>query len=201
MFRSTYLVNFLVLSGILTSSINSYHKSLASENIDASQDSKKIHSVYTDIKPDTCHPIEKNEEGGSVTSRCRGYNNIPVYVKITQHKDFLNIGHQGDPWESPPSDSNFNSLGKKVEWRLQEDKPFAAIYRHIINHSLPPEMLTGVPSSYLAVIKIATEKEKSCITAFVSGSIPNANEIARNYADENTASFKCGEEKAKTIIE
>lgn len=191
MFKSICFANLLGLLGIVNL-WSGFIPSFDSENGDISSTTiTNARSVYTSIESDNCQAIEIKEEDYYI-SRCLGYDNIPVFIKSTQHTRYLKIGDRGDLWESHfPS---FNSLGKVVEWRLKNEKPFAAIYRH--NVYLPIEMFKRI--SYLGIIKIS-KKGDNCIMAFVDGSLPKANEIARNYADKNTTSFICGEQKTETI--
>ena len=197
MFKLIGFASILGLLGCTASDVPVVNKSPIAENAQiTSQYIANIRSVYTSIEPDRCQIIKTNEEDGSSVSRCPGYNNIPVFLEKTQHKDYISIDSQDNFLKSPPSSANFNSLGNKVEWRLRDNKPFAAIYRHHINH---PPGIASVESSYLGVIKIGTKKEENCIAAFISGSLPNANQIARDYADENIDSFVCGEQQTEII--
>lgn len=194
MFKSNYLITAMLLLGLLVSCTNDSSFSSVENNSDdssaietvyaSSVSSPNIRSVYTDINLDICEIIEIYEEGGW-QKRCPGYNNISVYVKNINARYFVDVGSKN--YISHPL-LPYNYLGKKMEWRLRDGKPFAVIYR---NHYSPhtPE---GTPASFLAVNKIATKQEDGCVTAVIFASVPNANETARKYADERAASFKCG---------
>ncbi|MEL7076096.1 MAG: hypothetical protein AAFR63_04045 [Cyanobacteria bacterium J06631_6] len=200
MLKPIYFTNVLGLLVITAfssgfSQSSGFLSSLGSENVDMlSELIADVRSVYTSIEVEDCQVIETERQSNFSISSCPGYSDIPVFTQLTQHEDYLKIGNQSDRWESHPS--RFNSLGKVVEWRLRGDKPFAAIYRHDVHL---PSSQGSEKVSYLGVVKI-TEDRDSCITAFIDGRLPNANEIARNYADENTVSFVCGEQEARNIL-
>ena len=197
MFKLISFVGIIRLLGCTVSDVAAVDESPIAEDVQTtSQSLPNIRSVYTSIEPDSCQIIKTNEEDGSSLSRCPGYNNIPVFLEKTQSKDYISIDSEDNFLESPPSNTNFNSLGDKIEWRLKDDKPFAAIYRH---HIVDPPGITSGISSYLGVIKIGTEKEETCVAAFISGNIPNHNQIARDYVDGNIDSFICGQEQTETI--
>ncbi|MGL4883606.1 MAG: hypothetical protein ACRC8K_21485 [Waterburya sp.] len=204
MFKVNYLITVLPLLGLLASCTddsnlssvkNNFNDFSATETIYVSSKSNpNIRSVYTDIDLDNCEILEIFQEGygsekqiyGSEKS-CSGYNDIPVFITELDGRYFVDVGRKVDISNLPLP---FNHLGEKMEWRLQDDQAFAVIYRYHIDD---PQASS---SSILAVNKIATEQEDGCVIAFIFGTIPNANEIARHYADERTASFKCGIDQA-----
>ena len=194
MFKVTHFVTVLPLSWLITFGTNDSDLFSLEKNSDefsvtktvyvSSKFSPNIRSVYTDINLENCETIKTYEEIGGWQKRCSGYKEIPVFIKELDGRYFVGVGRKVEI--SNPS-LPFNHLGEKMEWRLQDDQPFAVIYRYYIDD---PNISS--PSSILAVAKIATEQEDGCVIALVYGDVRNANKIARNYADEKTASFQCG---------
>ena len=89
---------------------------------------------------------------------------------------------------------NFNRLSEKLEWRLRDDEPFAAIYCYYIDDALT----TDSGSSALVVVKISGSAG-DCIAGMVDGNLPNANELARRFADEKIAEFECSVDSPEEI--
>ena len=71
---------------------------------------------------------------------------------------------------------------------------FAVIYRYYIDGASDKP----VGSSVLAVQKISG-KVGNCITGMIDGNLPNANKIARRFADEKIADFRCGVDSREEI--
>ena len=142
-----------------------------------------IRSEYTSLESNSCKTIQFDEETKFSTHVCPSYKNIPVFIYQTDGLYSLRISQKGN---NEPLGFAFGRLGDKLEWRLQNDEPFAVIYRYYGNGSSSKP----IDSSVLAIQKVS-EDVGDCIAATVDGNLPNANEIARRFADEQIANFEC----------
>ena len=149
-----------------------------------------IRSEYTPLDSESCGEIIKyDDETGDTKQACPGYDNIPVLVKNIDGRQTVDLG--GNTIESLGWD--FNRLGEKLEWRLRDDEPFAAIYRYYID-----DVGGDSGSSALAIVKISASAGE-CIAGMVDGNLPEANELARRFADEKIADFECGVDSPEEI--
>ena len=147
-----------------------------------------ISSEYTPLDSESCQTIELNKETGYLTQSCPGYNSIPVFVSQTDGFHSVSIGEKQNEDSSIIGSNLLGNLGDKLEWRLRNNQPFAAIYRHdIIYFDDAPESIDSV-----LVVKKISGNVASCITSVVDSNVPNANEVARRIADEKIADFECG---------
>jgi hypothetical protein len=147
-------------------------------------------SVYTNLDAKLCRTLKSSSaEGGEYVGQCPGVAGYKLIVSegdLRQNIEVVTPGgrkHSLDLWEV--ISSAFSSVGPKAEWRLQRMKgklsPVALIVRY--NASENPEDSSKI-TSYLAVAKVtATE---ICVTDKISPA-PNANEAARQAADQATA--------------
>ena len=153
-----------------------------------------IDSEYTPLDSE-CQTIELDEETGYSTQSCPGYNNIPVFIHQSDGFHFISIGEKRNE-DLGIIDSNlFGHLGDKLEWRLRDNRPLAAIYRHyIIYLNNAPK-----PIDSMLVVRKISENVASCTMGVVDSNVPNANEVARRIADEKTAEFECGVDSVERI--
>ena len=170
---------------------NSFKLNAQSEELDKNPVNGIIRSEYTPLDSESCgETIEFNDETSDSKQACPGYDNIPIFVNRIDGRQTVDIG--GNTIGSLGWD--FNLLGEKLEWRLRDNEPFAAIYRYYIDNDL------GEPdsSSALVVVKISGNAG-DCIAGVVDGNLPNANELARRFADEKIANFECGVDSREEI--
>lgn len=168
-------------------------------------------SAYTRLNFDdgSCKPVGKpstqeDQDLGVTALLCPGYKNYPVQFDSDDERETV---HYGDPatattdsaWESFVP---FNSIANKFEWRLENGKPFAAIHRFMISTGEEaPASDTGkepVKWQVLVVSKVGQPGGPAgCVVGLVDATEnKNANELARNVADEMAPGFKCGRDKA-----
>lgn len=154
-------------------------------------------SAYTDLDPELggCQTIASDNIGG--TWKCQGYGDYPFYFKEGDLRASVFFGpilqiliENGFETFGP-----FNSTGKKIEWRLDENgRPIAAILRYFISD--PEGSANG--GQVLVVSRVAQPEDGlSCVVGYVDArSNRNANELARKVADEDAADFACGYNEA-----
>ena len=140
-------------------------------------------------------PVEKGDEAMSSGGyECKGYGDYVVSFAEGDLRSFVSFGKTtGDHCASTQTFGGFNSVGKKVEWRLKDGVPIATILRWTVAYD--PEDSTK-EKSWLVVTKL--EDNNSCHMGYVEGAYPNANEKARELADTAAAGFSC--KTGKTVF-
>ena len=165
-----------------------------SNNLAQNSANSTIGSEYTPLDSESCQTVELDEETGYSTQSCPGYNNIPVFVYQTDGRYSVSIGEKLNN-DDGIIGLDLGNLGDKLEWRLRDNKPFAAIYRHyIIYFDNAPEPIDSV-----LVVRKMSGSVASCTTGVVDSNVPNANEVARRIADEKIADFECGVDSIERI--
>jgi hypothetical protein len=147
-------------------------------------------SAYANVDLDRCRVVSQVEEGASVTWRCAGYGGIPLFVLSGDDRFDVDAGVDNGVWESP---GRFSSPPTRVEWRLRGRRPFAIIYRLTLSGYQEPT------TSVLAVETIGRPGAPGCVIAWIPGSMPNANAVARARADIRAARFRCGRDEAEML--
>ena len=153
-----------------------------------------FNSAYTDIDLDQCLVLD-SDDFGTIWS-CPGYKGYPLMVTEGDLRFSLIYGFGAklaDGQTLPP----FNHLGQKLEWRLSNAKgrwlPIATIVRY---HTADPE--TGGDGGQVLVVTQLVEGN-TCHIAFIDAlANPNANELAREAADES-GDFNCETDEVETI--
>jgi len=95
----------------------------------------------------------------------------------------------------------FNRMNNVIEWRGENDNPYAAIVRFFIENMNPD---TGSPDkAYLGQVLVihrvaAHEEAGTCIVGLVDARAnKNANVLARQVADDLAMSFDCNTDRPK----
>ncbi|MCO6184861.1 hypothetical protein [Rhizobium sp. L1K21] len=155
-------------------------------------------SVYTDLVFEQCEKVSEYEDG--VQLKCDGYEDYPVYFKEGDLREAVFFGKLSPLLidEGFESFGSFNHVNTKVEWRLDEDgTPVAAILRWFIENVNPE---TGASDEkfrgqVLVVSRVAQGDEDGlgCVVGYVDAlANKDANERAREIADEEALDFACG---------
>lgn len=154
-------------------------------------------SVYTklDLQSD-CVFHSSYEAGGS--AYCSGYKGYPVHFAEGDLRQMVRFGHVAEldgQWESF---GQFNLVNDTIEWRLEDAKPYATILRWFIeNTNSDGEVDESARGQVLVISKVAShENPVSCVVGYVDAKAnSNANEFARNVADEFATTFACGNDQ------
>jgi hypothetical protein len=161
-------------------------------------------SSYTSAAPKDCRTVGK-PENGSTTQVCPGKSGLVVVISEDDLRQTVSVGPNraaaakepaAEAWFAP-----FNSTAATVEWRAVDGKPFAIIQRWLIadNDALDK---TGSPTSKPMLAVTRLPPGPVCHVAYVDGQANrNANELARQAADEFARDFKCGKDEVKVIGE
>jgi hypothetical protein len=151
-------------------------------------------SAYSDLELENkslCKlvtPVEPGDEAMSSGGfECKGYGDYVVSFAEGDLRSFVSFGKDtGDHCAATQTFGGFNSVGKKVEWRLKGGVPIATILRWTVAYD--PDDSTK-EKSWLVVTKL--EDGNSCHMGYVEGAYPQANEKARWLADTAAEAFSC----------
>lgn len=152
---------------------------------------QQIESAYTDVDLDACSVLHSDDFGTSWA--CPGYKGIPVWIAEGDLRFFVSYGF-GAPDEraaqqTPPP---FNYLGPRIEWRLSNEsgafRPFATILRFFTSRE------EGEDEAQLLVVT-RLEEGATCHVAYIDATAnADANELAREAADDLAPDFDCEDE-------
>ena len=161
-------------------------------------------SSYTSTAPKDCRTIGK-PENGSTTQVCPGKSGLVVVVSEDDLRQTVSVGPNriaaskepaAEAWFAP-----FNSTANTVEWRAVDGRPFAIIQRWLIADNNDTDK-TGSPISKPMLAVMRLPPGPVCHVAYIDGQANrNANELARQAADEFARDFKCGKDEVKVIGE
>ena len=148
-------------------------------------------SVYTDVDTSVCQLVSEAEEGDGewATFRCGGIQGLAVFVTEADLRFALGYGPD---WQRQKSNSQFlspfNTIGKKLEWRLQDGRVVATILRYFTD-----EGSGGRKGQILVVSKVT--KDEACHVAYVDAlANKGANQLARWAADFAALAFDCAKD-------
>ena len=145
-------------------------------------------SAYTKINLDNdCSIIEADDFGA--TFACPGYKGYPVMVAEGDLRMFVSYGLNSlNEVAAQQTLGPFNTVGDTLEWRLANYAkgwtPIATILRYYTDDGM------GDKEQILVVTKV--QQGATCQIAHVNASkYKNANQIARDIADDMAESFDC----------
>lgn len=146
-------------------------------------------SAYTKLGgPEAhCTTIEENaDEAGWVLQRCAGYQGNAVFVGEGDLRTMVSYGWNARA-EKAASQTfpYFNTIGDTVEWRLKDGKPVATILRWKIDGG------EGMAKGEVLVVTQLNEGNQCWIAEVSASKNANANDLARQAADELAGTFDC----------
>lgn len=151
-----------------------------------------IESTYTPLDLDTCETAAAPEapEDGAVF-RCEGLHGMDVRVAEGDLRMFVSYGPSAERQTvANQTIPVFNTIGKTLEWRLDDGAPFATILRYRWDSD-------NGEGSTLVVTKIGATD--ACHVAYVQATEnATANALAREIADGQARGFSCGRDKPRT---
>jgi len=161
-------------------------------------------SSYTSTDPKGCRvSIARNGVDGSTVRVCPGKAGLIVLISEDDLRETVSVGRNRAAAAKEPASERwfgpFNSTAHTVEWRALNGKPFAIIQRwRLADASEDGKDGRPVTRELLAVTRLASGAV--CHVAYVDVKAnPNANELARQAADESARSFGCGKDTVKVI--
>ena len=162
-------------------------------------------SSYTSTAPKDCRTVGKPGDNGSTTQVCPGKSGLVVLISEDDLRQTVSVGPNrvaaakepaAEAWFAP-----FNSTAPTVEWRAVDGKPFAIIQRWLIADNNDVDK-AGTPTSKPVLAVTRLPPGPVCHVAYIDGQANrNANELARQAADEFARDFKCGKDEVKVVGE
>ena len=145
-------------------------------------------SAYTVVDLDACEMISSDEVGA--TWACEGLDGYPVVISEGDLRMTVSYGENAmDEVAMNQGFGPFNRLGAKMEWLApadDPDNPVATILRWYLQKGEGPG-----ESQILVVTQL--EPGAVCQVAWIDATAnPNANEMARDAAEELVGGFDCG---------
>jgi len=160
-------------------------------------------SSYTSSAEKDCRTIGKPKDV-STKQVCPGKSGLVVLISEDDLRQTVSVGPDhvaaakepaAETWFAP-----FNSTGQTVEWRAVDGRPFAIIQRWLIADNDDTKAGSPISKPMLAVTRLPPGPV--CHVAYIDGQANrNANELARQAADEFARDFKCGKDEVKVIGE
>jgi hypothetical protein len=146
----------------------------------------EVTSAYTRFDLAACQVIEKGDEYVfSGAWRCKGPDGLDIFQASSDDRSYAAFGRDGTGHCAfRRTFAPLNSALSPVEWRLRDGKPFAAIERWSV-------VKDEAGNSYTWLVINALRPADSCHVHYVSGSYPQANQRARDMADQLAEGFDC----------
>ncbi len=163
-------------------------------------------SSYTSSAPKDCRTIGKPSGlDGSTARVCPGKSGLVVLISEDDLRETVSIGRNhmvaGKEPASEAGFGPFNSTAHTVEWRAVDGKPFAVIQRWLIADNADPDK-NGRPTAKPLLAVTRLPPGPVCHVAYIDGQANrNANDVARQAADEFARDFKCGKDEVKVVGE
>lgn len=147
---------------------------------------KSVESVYTSLDLENCEVLKTDEESGGRLFRCKGYQDIPLYVTDEGARFDVDAGVPNSKWIT--RGLAYNSIGDTVEWRIHNGKPVAIILRY----NFADDGINATRWSDLAVTSVGREGSPGCLIKWVKADAkPDQNTAARQIADRQAEDFDC----------
>jgi len=156
-----------------------------------------VERVYTPLDLKKCRHTKGKVEEDYGSWRCAGHMGIAIYVTAGDQRSYISFGpNAAGERAAKETLASFNSEGKTIEWRIENagGKPhaFATILRW--NTTTLDDDSNQVRGQVLVVTRLGPGGV--CHVGYVDGRAnPNANELARQIADDRARTFKCGKDK------
>ena len=144
-----------------------------------------VQSAYTQIE--SCETLREAEvEAGTTEQRCPGYGGVALFVSEGDLRTDVDAGVPNGSWDTP---AGFKSVGKTVEWRLRDGRPFPAIVRYEVEGT---GGTVAERQSDLAVVTVGREGAPGCLVGYVPADAePDQNTAARRLADRDAEGHDC----------
>jgi hypothetical protein len=147
-------------------------------------------STYTSLGGATCK-FSRGGEGQDGFSLCKGPGGyqVRVYSSATMTHIVAELKGADDTFQLANVSLGFNQSKSKVEWRLANGKPFAAILR-VPTYADPPDGAGGVGKKTGEELVVVGLKGHEGISTKIDAKTANANVKARENADSGYSAKK-----------
>ncbi|MGA7807300.1 hypothetical protein [Bradyrhizobium sp.] len=162
-------------------------------------------SSYSSMAPKNCWSEGPGRIEDSPTRVCRGKSTLVVLVSKDDHRETVSVGRNRDEaakeQAAQTSFGPFNSALPAIEWRITGNNPFAMIQRWRIADIVDQTIANGGgPDAKPLLVVSRLPPGGVCPVAYVDAAAnPNADELARQAADQIARDFKCGADQAKVL--
>jgi hypothetical protein len=159
-------------------------------------------SAYSSLAARNCWIDGPGRVEDSPVRVCRGKATLVVLVSKDDHRETISVGRNRDEAAKEPAAQTlfgpFNSALPSIEWRIAGNNPFAMIQRWRIADIVDQTIGASDAKSLLVVSRLPPGAV--CPVAYVDAAAnPNADELARQAADQIARDFKCGSDEAKVL--
>jgi hypothetical protein len=152
-------------------------------------------SAHSSTLAANCWPIDGSKEAADNATRvCRGKATWVVLVNKDDGRETVSIGHNRvEAAKEPAAQASFGPFKvalPSIEWRTAGNNPFAIIqrWRTADSDAKPMLVVTKLPPGAV------------CPVAYVDAAAnPNADDLAREAADQIARDFKCGTDQPKVL--
>lgn len=167
-------------------------------------EAQQTRSVYTTFDAKTCMHERGNaavEDYGSWS--CPGYGGRRVLLSAGDQRMYVSFGRSKDDIALSQTFPGFNDVYEgKVEWLIDTDadgrsRPFATILRWNVMTGRDLEGAKGpVKPTDRVLVVTRLGPGGVCHVGYVdAGANPDANDLARQIADQHARNFRCGKDK------
>ena len=152
-------------------------------------------SAYSSTAAAHCWIMGPGRVEDSPTRVCRGKATLVVLVNKDEARETISVGRDRDDAEKQPAAQTsfgpFKQALPGIEWRIAGGNPFAIIQRW---------RMIDVPDAKPLLVVSRLPPGAVCPVAYIDAvANPNADELARQAADEIARDFKCGTDKVKIL--
>ena len=156
----------------------------------------QVTSIYSDFDLKKCKALELYaDEGEGGVWQCEGIKGFDVLYLEGDLRGYIAFGPEArSQCTSAQTFGAFNSPGPKIEWRMENSKPIATIFRWFTDNGSGEE---SAKQDWLVVTKL--NGKDACRTALIDTKYPNANIVARGKADEDSRPFNCEKDVPEVV--
>jgi hypothetical protein len=155
-------------------------------------------SVYSGLELATCDALELyngEDSGEGGVWQCKGIEGFDVLYLEGDLRGFIAFGPEArSQCSSAQTFGAFNSPGPKIEWRMENGKPFATILRWFTDNGSGE---ANAKQNWLVVTKL--NGKDACRTALIDTKYPDANTVARARADGPSRGFNCEKDVPEVV--
>lgn len=162
-------------------------------------------SSYSSVAAANCWIDGPGRVEDSPTRVCRGKATLVVLVSKDDKRETVSVGrNRAEAAKEPATQAffgPFNSMLPRIEWRLAGNNPFAMIQQwriaRIVDQTISND---GGPDAKPLLVVSRLPPGGVCPVAYVDAEAnANADELARQAADQIARDFKCGTDQAKVL--
>jgi len=152
-------------------------------------------SAHSSTQAANCWPIDGSKEAADNATRvCRGKANWVVLINKDDGHETVSVGrNRVEAAKEPAAQASFGPFKvalPSIEWRTAGNNPFAIIqrWRTADSDTKPVLVVTKLPPGAV------------CPVAYVDAAAnPDADDLARQAADQIARDFKCGTDQPKVL--